>query len=60
MVWVLKQAIPGTGLNRATPITYEALSNGRAVAKRCRKELAELYKKTLAGERLAASLKPAR
>jgi ATP-dependent Clp protease adaptor protein ClpS len=49
VVWVLKQAIPGTGLNRATPITYEALSNGRAVAKRCHKELAELYRKRLQG-----------
>jgi ATP-dependent Clp protease adaptor protein ClpS len=44
VVWVLKQAVPGTGLKRAPPITYEAHPNGRAVAKRCHKELAKLYK----------------
>jgi ATP-dependent Clp protease adapter protein ClpS len=49
VVWVLKQALPGMGLKRATPITHEAHPNGRTVAKRCHKEPAELYKKRLQG-----------
>ena len=39
---------------------YEAHLNGRAAAKRCHKELAELYRERLQGEGLAASLEPAR
>ena len=49
VVLVLRKAISGTGL-KGRAILYEAHSNGRAVVKRCHKELAELYKKRLQGE----------
>ena len=60
VVWVLKKVIPGMGLKKAPAIMYEAHSNGRAVVKRCHKELAELYKERLQGEGLTVSLELAR
>lgn len=60
VIWVLKKAIPGMGLKRATAIMYEAHSSGQSVVKRCHKELAELYKERLQGEGLTISLEPAR
>ncbi len=59
VVIVLKKAIPGMSLKKATAIMYEAHSTGRAVVKRCHKELAELYKERLQGEGLTVSLEPA-
>ena len=59
VVRILNKVIPGMGLRRATRIMYEAHSTGRAVAKRCHKELAELYKERLQGEGLKISLEPA-
>lgn len=60
VVLILKKAIPGMSIRRATAIMYEAHSTGRAVVKRCHKELAELYKERLHEERLTVSLEPAR
>lgn len=60
VVWVLKKAILGMGLKRATAIMYEAHASGQSVVKRCHKELAELYKEGLQGEGLTISLEPAR
>ena len=59
VVVVLKKVIPGMSLKKATAIMYEAQSTGRAVVKRCHKELAELYKERLQGEGLTVSLEPA-
>ncbi len=60
VIRVLKKAIPGIDLKRASAIMYEALSSGHSVVKRCHKELAELYKERLQGEGLTISLEPAR
>ena len=59
VVIVLKKVIPGMSVKRAVRIMYEAHSNGRAVVKRCHRELAELYKELLQDEGLTASLEPA-
>ncbi len=59
VVLVLRKVIPGMSLKRATKIMYEAHSTGRAVVKRCHKELAELYKERLEGKGLRISLEPA-
>ena len=59
VVIVLKKVLPGMTIGRATRIMYEAHSSGRAVVKRCHKELAELYKERLQGEGLTVSLEPA-
>ena len=59
VVLVLKKILPGMTLATATRIMYEAHSSGRAVVKRCHKELAELYKERLQGEGLSISLEPA-
>lgn len=59
VVIVLKKTFPGMTIVKATRIMYEAHSSGRAVVKRCHKELAELYKERLQGEGLTVSLEPA-
>jgi ATP-dependent Clp protease adaptor protein ClpS len=59
-VLILKRTIPGMSVARAASIMYEAQSTGRAVVKRCHKELAELYKERLQGEGLTISLESAR
>ena len=59
VVIVLKKVLPGMTLGRATKIMYEAHSSGKAVVKRCHKELAELYKERLEVEGLTISLEPA-
>ena len=59
VVLILKKVLPGMTLAKATKIMYEAHASGRAVAKRCHKELAELYKECLQGEGLTVSLEPA-
>jgi ATP-dependent Clp protease adaptor protein ClpS len=43
VVWRLWRTILDLIMKRATGITWEAHTKGRAVAKTCHKELAELY-----------------
>ena len=59
VVLILKKIIPGMSIKKATTIMYVAHSTGKAVVKRCHKELAELYKELLQGEGLTISLEPA-
>ena len=59
VVVVLKKVIPGMTYKKAAGIMYEAHKNGRAVAKSCHKELAELYEERLRGKGLSASIEPA-
>ncbi len=59
VVLILKKIIPGMGIRKATTIMYAAHSTGKAVVKRCHKELAELYKELLQEEGLTISLEPA-
>lgn len=59
VVLVLKRVIPGMTYKKATKIMWEAHSKGRATAKRCHKEPAELYKEQLQGKGLTVSLEPA-
>ena len=59
VVVVLKKVLPGMTIIRAIGIMYEAHSSGRAVVKRCHKELAELYKELLEAEGLRITLEPA-
>ena len=59
VVMILRKVIPGMSIKRAMAIMYEAHSTGRAVVKRCHKELAELYKQLLQGQGLTISLEPA-
>lgn len=49
VVVILSRVIPGMTYKRAAGIMYEAHRNGRAVAKSCHKELAELYEERLLG-----------
>ncbi len=58
VVIVLKKVIPGMSLKRATRIMWEAHTTGRAVAKSCHKELAELYEERLQQEALTVSIEP--
>ncbi len=60
VILILKKAIPGMSIKKATAIMYEAHSMGRAVVKRCHKELAELYKERLQGEGLTVTIEPDR
>ena len=59
VVWRLWRTILDLIMKRATGITWEAHTKGRAVAKMCHKELAELYRERLQGEGLTISLEPA-
>lgn len=58
VVLVLKKVIPGMTVKRAAGIMWAAHSKGKATAKRCHKELAELYKERLQGEGLSAGIEP--
>ena len=60
VVYALVRSIPGTTGKRATRIMWEAHTTGRAVAKTCHKELAELYEECLRAKGLTASTEPAR
>lgn len=60
MILGLRKVIPEMTLKSATKISWEAHCKGRAVVKRCHKELAELYKDLLQGEGLTVSLEPVR
>lgn len=56
----MRRIIPEITLKSATKTAWEAHCKGRAVVKRCHKELAELYRNLLQGEGLTVSLEPAR
>jgi ATP-dependent Clp protease adaptor protein ClpS len=47
-------------MKRTTRVTWEAQTKGRAVAKTCYKELAELYEERLREKGLTASIEPTR
>src|SRR3954469_15690727 len=47
VVWVLVRVIPGMTIKKATKVMWEAHTKGKAVAKTCHKELAELYEERL-------------
>jgi ATP-dependent Clp protease adaptor protein ClpS len=55
VILVLRRVIPEMTLKRATRTAWEAHCKGRAVVKRCHKELAELYKNLLQEEGLTVS-----
>lgn len=59
VILILRRVIPGMSLKRATKVSWEAHRKGRAVVKRCHKELAEMYKELLQKEGLTISLEPA-
>jgi ATP-dependent Clp protease adaptor protein ClpS len=58
VVWVLVKVVPGMTIKRATGVMWEAHTKGKAVVKRCHKELAELYEERLQKEGLTASIEP--
>ncbi len=60
VVWRLWRTIPGMTMKRATGITWEAHTKGRAVAKTCHKELAEFYEERLRATGLTVSIEPTR
>jgi ATP-dependent Clp protease adaptor protein ClpS len=57
---VLVKVFPGMPIKRVTRIIWEAHTKGKAVTKRCHKELAKLYKESLQKEGLTASIEPDR
>ena len=59
VVWRLWRTIPDLTMKRATGITWEAHTKGRAVAKTCHRELAELYEERLRATGLIVSVEPA-
>ncbi len=58
VVWRLWRTIPGMTVKKATRVTWEAHTKGRAVAKTCHKELAELYEERLRAKGLTVSIEP--
>ena len=58
VVVVLKKVIPGMSLKKATRIMWEAHTTGKAVVKRCHKELAEFYEERLLAKGLTVSIEP--
>ncbi len=58
VVYVLVRVIPGMTIKRATKIMWKAHTTGRAVAKTCHKELAELYEERLREKGLTVSIEP--
>jgi ATP-dependent Clp protease adaptor protein ClpS len=56
----MRKVIPEMTLKRATKTAWEAHCKGRAVVKRCHKELAELHENLLQAEELIVSLEPVR
>ncbi len=59
VVYVLRKYLPGMTVKRATKIMWTAHTEGRAVAKSCHKELAELYEERLNAKRLTVTIEPA-
>ncbi len=60
VIWVLVRVIPGMSVKKATKIMWEAHTKGKAVAKSCHKELAELYEERLREKGLTITIEPAR
>ncbi len=58
VVVILKKVIPGMTLKKATRIMWEAHTTGKAVVKRCHKELAEFYEERLLAKGLTVSIEP--
>ncbi len=58
VVYALVRTIPGTTIKRATKVMWKAHTTGRAVAKTCHKELAELYEERLKEKGLTATSEP--
>ena len=58
VVYALKKAVPDMTVKRATKIMLTAHTNGKAVAKSCHRELAELYEERLREKGLTASVEP--
>lgn len=58
VVEALRQVIPKLSLQRAVSIMLEAHTRGKAVAKRCHKELAEMYEEGLRSRGLVATIEP--
>lgn len=58
VVHSLRQVIPKLSQERATSIMLEAHTRGKAVAKRCHKELAEMYEEGLRSRGLTATIEP--
>ncbi len=59
VIWVLVRVIPGMSVKKATKIMWEAHTKGKAVAKSCHKELAELYEERLREKGLTVTIEPA-
>jgi ATP-dependent Clp protease adapter protein ClpS len=60
VVWRLWRTIPDMNMKKATRVTWEAHTKGRAVAKTCHKEIAELYEERLRKKGLTVSTEPTR
>ena len=60
VVWRLWRTISGMTMKKAAMITWEAHTKGRAVAKTCHRELAELYEERLREKGLTVSVEPSR
>lgn len=61
VVWRLWRSLPGMTVKKATRVTWgRTQKKGRAVAKTCHKELADLYEERLRVKGLAVSIEPAR
>ncbi|HET7477906.1 MAG TPA: ATP-dependent Clp protease adaptor ClpS, partial [Rubrobacteraceae bacterium] len=58
VIQVLRKVIPRMSLRRAVSIMLEAHTNGKAVAAKCHKELAEMYEEGLRAEGLIATIEP--
>ena len=60
VIYRLGRILPGMSMKKAAKITWEAHTKGRAVAKTCHKELAELYEERLREKGLTVSIEPTR
>jgi ATP-dependent Clp protease adapter protein ClpS len=60
VVWRLWRTIPDMTMKKATGVTWEAHTKGRAVAKTCHRELAELYEERLHEKGLTVSIESGR
>jgi ATP-dependent Clp protease adapter protein ClpS len=58
VVWALVKSIPGLGVRKATRVMWTAHTRGRAVAKSCHRELAELYEERLKEKGLTSTVEP--
>lgn len=58
VVATLRKVIPRMSTRQAVSIMLEAHTNGKAVATKCHKELAELYMESLINEGLVSTIEP--